>query len=55
MRTDAASELFHLLGSAGILVRRFPEQPQWLRFGLPANEKAWRRLQIALAAFKRSG
>jgi len=55
VRTDAASELFHHLGCAGILVRRFPEHANWLRFGLPANEKAWRRLQIALAAFQRSG
>jgi cobalamin biosynthesis protein CobC len=55
VRTDAASELFHHLGRAGILVRRFPEQSDWLRFGLPANEKAWRRLQFALAGFKRSG
>jgi cobalamin biosynthesis protein CobC len=54
-RTDAASELFHHLGRAGILVRRFPEQSNWLRFGLPANAQAWRRLQIALAGFKRSG
>jgi cobalamin biosynthesis protein CobC len=49
------SQLFHHLGRAGILVRRFPKHSDWLRFGLPSNEKAWRRLQIALAAFKRSG
>ena len=55
VRTDAASALFYHLGRAGILVRRFPEQPDWLRFGLPANEKAWRRLQIALAGFMRGG
>jgi cobalamin biosynthetic protein CobC len=55
VRTDMASELFGHLGRAGILVRRFPEQEDWLRFGLPANEKAYRRLQIALAAFKRNG
>jgi cobalamin biosynthesis protein CobC len=54
VRNDAAVELFHHLGSAGILVRRFPEQSNWLRFGLPADQKAWRRLQIALARFKRS-
>jgi cobalamin biosynthetic protein CobC len=53
--TDAAGALFHHLGRAGILVRRFPEQANWLRFGLPANAQAWRRLQIALAGFKRSG
>jgi cobalamin biosynthesis protein CobC len=52
---DAASALFDHLGRAGILVRRFPEQANWLRFGLPANAQAWRRLQIALAGFKRSG
>jgi cobalamin biosynthesis protein CobC len=55
VRTDAAGKLFDCLGRAGILVRRFPEQSDWLRFGLPANEKAWRRLRIALARFKRSG
>ena len=54
VRTDAAGELFDHLGRAGILVRRFPEQPNWLRLGLPANAQAWRRLQIALAGFKRS-
>jgi len=52
VRTHAASELFHHLGRAGILVRRFPEQPAWLRFGLPGNEDAWRRLRAALAAFR---
>jgi len=37
------------LGNAGILVRRFAEQPTWLRFGLPGDEAAWRRLETALA------
>jgi cobalamin biosynthetic protein CobC len=50
-RTPVASELFHHLGRAGILVRRFTEQPDWLRFGLPGGEDAWKRLRIALAAF----
>jgi len=54
VRTDTANELFHHLGLAGVLVRRFPEKSDWLRFGLPANERAWRRLQIALAAFNRN-
>jgi cobalamin biosynthesis protein CobC len=54
VQTPAASELFHHLGRAGILVRAFPEQTEWLRFGLPANKEAWRRLQIALAAFQGS-
>ena len=45
------SGLFDHLGRAGIWVRRFPEQPEWLRFGLPANEAGWKRLAAALAAF----
>jgi cobalamin biosynthesis protein CobC len=53
-RMPAASALFHHLGRAGILVRAFPEHPMWLRFGLPANEGCWRRLQIAMAAFRDS-
>lgn len=51
-RTPAADELFHHLGRAGILVRAFPNHTEWLRFGLPANENAWQRLHIALAAFR---
>jgi cobalamin biosynthesis protein CobC len=51
VQTPAASELFHHLGRAGILVRRFTEQPAWLRFGLPDGEDAWTRLRPALAAF----
>jgi cobalamin biosynthesis protein CobC len=50
-RTPAASELFHHLGRAGILVRSFVEHPTWLRFGLPGTEAAWTRLQVAVAAF----
>jgi cobalamin biosynthesis protein CobC len=51
VRTPAASDLFQHLGRAGILVRYFPEQPFWLRFGLPGTQEAWARLQIALAAY----
>ena len=52
IRTPAASELYHQLGHAGIFVRRFKEQPDWLRFGLPGAEGAWSRLGTALAAFR---
>lgn len=45
-----ADALFQRLGRAGILVRRFTEQPQWLRFGLPANDSEMTRLADALAA-----
>jgi hypothetical protein len=50
-RISPASDLFHYLGRAGILVRSFPEHPTWLRFGLPGTEKAWARLQMAMAAY----
>jgi cobalamin biosynthetic protein CobC len=50
VHTRTANELFHRLGRAGILVRRFVEQPTWLRFGLPGSEDAWLRLRTALAA-----
>jgi cobalamin biosynthesis protein CobC len=49
VRTQAAGELFHHLGRAGILVRRFIERGEWLRFGLPLDEAAWDRLGAALA------
>jgi len=49
--TRAAPELFHHLGRAGILVRRFAHQPTWLRFGLPASEPDWQRLAAAMAGF----
>jgi cobalamin biosynthetic protein CobC len=54
VQSPAATELFHHLGCAGILVRRFTDHPTWLRFGLPANARDWRRLKIAMAAFRNS-
>ncbi|MFZ2064365.1 MAG: threonine-phosphate decarboxylase CobD [Xanthobacteraceae bacterium] len=51
VRVSGASKLSRHLGRAGILVRMFPEHPQWVRFGLPANDDAWRRLEDALAEF----
>jgi cobalamin biosynthetic protein CobC len=53
--TVAASALFHHLGRAGILVRRFAREPKWLRFGLPAGEPEWQRLVAAMAAFHSAG
>jgi len=53
--TRAASALFHHLGRAGIVVRAFPDHATWLRFGLPAREQEWRRLEIAMAAFRDNG
>lgn len=51
VRTPAASDLFHHLGRAGILVRSFAEHPSWLRFGLPGTEAAWARLRMAMVAY----
>ncbi|MGA8320355.1 MAG: threonine-phosphate decarboxylase CobD [Xanthobacteraceae bacterium] len=48
-RSHAAAELFHHLGRAGIFVRRFPDHAEWLRFGLPAAEPDWQRLQNAMS------
>lgn len=39
---------FDRLGRAGILVRRFPARPRWLRFGLPGGAAAWERLEAVL-------
>lgn len=55
VRTPAAKELFHHLGRAGIVVRMFADNAMWLRFGLPAREDDWRRLQIAIDAFGGGG
>ncbi len=46
--SPAADRLFCHLGRAGILVRRFHERPDWLRFGLPGSDIAWDRLRTAL-------
>lgn len=43
-----APDLFERLGGAGILVRAFPDHPTRLRFGLPADQTATRRLRAAL-------
>jgi cobalamin biosynthesis protein CobC len=51
VRTPVARALFHHLGGAGIWVRAFADHSQWLRFGLPANERQWRRLDRAMASF----
>lgn len=51
VRTAAAGALFSHLGCAGIWVRRYAEQPEWLRFGLPHGEQEWRRLREALSRF----
>jgi cobalamin biosynthesis protein CobC len=49
-RSPDARDMFDRLGRAGILVRRFTEEPTWLRWGLPASENEWQRLSAALRA-----
>jgi cobalamin biosynthesis protein CobC len=49
VRSPHATEIYHRLGSAGVLVRHFPERPQMLRFGLPGADADWERLRAALA------
>jgi len=48
VHAPSAEEVFDRLGRAGIFVRCFPEQPTWLRFGLPGDEAQWHRLAGAL-------
>jgi cobalamin biosynthetic protein CobC len=48
VESPQACDLFHHLGGAGILVRRFAQSATWLRFGIPAAEPDWRRLEAAL-------
>ena len=48
---DAAS-LFAHLGRSGILVRRFGNEPSWLRWGLPSDEPQWQRLRAALESWR---
>jgi cobalamin biosynthetic protein CobC len=48
-RHTDATVLWHELGARGILTRRFTDQPEWLRFGLPGQESEWARLSLALA------
>src|SRR6266567_4596531 len=49
VRTPTATDLFHHLGRAGVLARPFSGEGTWLRFGLPASEPNWQRLEAALA------
>ena len=49
VESENAPQWFNQLGRAGIYVRRFADQPRWLRFGLPGSEEAWTRLAAAFA------
>jgi cobalamin biosynthesis protein CobC len=43
-----ARAAFDRLLNAGILARPFADMSDWLRFGIPGDEKAWERLAAAL-------
>ncbi|HXY59508.1 MAG TPA: threonine-phosphate decarboxylase CobD [Methylocystis sp.] len=47
-QSEKAEAWFHRLCASGILTRRFPERPQWLRFGLPGAHQDFARLAQAL-------
>lgn len=47
-RHETARARHAQLCEKGVLARAFPERPDWLRFGLPGDEAAWRRLAAAL-------
>ncbi|MDP7539037.1 MAG: threonine-phosphate decarboxylase CobD [Alphaproteobacteria bacterium] len=49
VESHQADAVFERLGDHGILVRRFAEQPGWLRFGLPGCRTSLARLAKALA------
>ena len=49
VRVADAGRLADRLGSRHILVRRFSERPDWLRFGLPPDAAAETRLRAALS------
>ncbi|EMR13968.1 L-threonine 3-O-phosphate decarboxylase [Methylophaga lonarensis MPL] len=53
VKTGQAAKIHHQLASHGILCRLF-DKPQAVRFGLPAIETDWQRLQNALNKITRS-
>jgi cobalamin biosynthetic protein CobC len=49
IETHKASALFEHLARSAILARPFADRPDWLRFGLPADDAGFDRLEQALA------
>ena len=48
VRHRHATQIVNALGRAGLLARRFEEHPEWLRFGLPADDAGQQRLVHAM-------
>lgn len=51
VETPHAAHIFEQLAQQGILIRQF-QQPASIRFGLPASEPQWQRLETALNTLK---
>lgn len=49
VKSSNAAHIHQSLTRNHILTRKFDQQPEWLRFGLPRTEANWLRLQTALA------
>lgn len=52
VESPRAADLFDHLARAAILVRRFADHPSWLRFGIPADDAAFERVDEALCAWR---
>ena len=48
VENDDAGNVHHALAGRGIWTRCFDDQPKWIRFGLPADDAGFRRLDDAL-------
>jgi len=48
VRSPAAQVIYDRLGRGGIYTRSFPENAEWLRFGIPGKEEHWKRLEEVL-------
>jgi len=46
--SEDALAVYHALAKRGVLTRAFAARPQWIRFGLPADESAFQRFEKAL-------
>lgn len=51
VETERLQDLLMHLGNNGILVRPFPYNAKWLRFGLPGSEQDWERLTNCMVSF----
>jgi cobalamin biosynthetic protein CobC len=47
---EQAVPVYHALAKRGVLTRAYAACPQWIRFGLPADQDAFHRLDVALRA-----